>query len=58
MEVGKWLDVKDDLIQRQEAMCQNVEQVEELEEYVKIQEEYFVEELVEKETLLNEINEK
>ena len=39
-------------------MRKNAEQVEELEEYVKIQEEYFAEELVGKETLLNEINEK
>ena len=45
-KVGKWLDAKDDLIQQlhrklaqqQEATRQNVEQVEELEEYVKIQE--------------------
>ena len=32
--------------------------MEELEEYIKIQEEYFVEELTRKETMLNENNEK
>ena len=65
-EIGKWLDAKDELIQQlrrklaqqQEAMCQNVEQVEELEEYVNVQIEYFAEEMVGKDTLLNEINEK
>ena len=46
------------LAQQQEATRQNVEQVEELKEYVKIQEEYFAKELVGKETLLNEVNEK
>ena len=65
-EVGKWLDAKDNLIQRlrrqlaqqQETMQQHAEQVEELEEYVKSQEEYCVEQLVEKETLLTQLNEK
>mgnify|MGYP006957855544 CR=1 FL=1 len=50
-EIGKWLDAKDELIQQlrrklaqqQEATCQNVEQVEELEEYVNVQTEYFAE---------------
>ena len=64
-EVGKWLDAKESLIQRlrrqlaqqQETTRQNVEQVEELEEYIKEQETCFTTPLVVKEKLLEEFNE-
>ena len=39
-------------------MHQHAEHVEELKEYVKVQEEYCAEQLVEKETLLTQLNEK
>ena len=64
--VDKMLEEKDGLILRlrqqlakqQEATRQNAEQVEELEEYVKIQETYFAEQIVVKDILLTELNEK
>ena len=46
------------LAQQLETTHQHVEWVEELEEYVKVQEEYCAEQLVEKETLLTQLNEK
>ena len=46
------------LAQEQETTRQNVEQVEELEEYVNVQIEYFAEKMVGKDKLLNKINEK
>ena len=66
IEVGKWLDAKDNLIQKlrrqlaqqQEATWQNAEQVEELEEYVKVQETCFTTQLAVKDKLLEEINDK
>ena len=46
------------LAQQQEATRQNAEQVEELEEYVKVQETCFTTQLAIKDKLLEEINEK
>ena len=46
------------LAQQQEVACQNAEQIEELEEYIKIQETYFTEQIVTKDMLLTELNEK
>ena len=65
-EINKWLDGKDNLIQKlrrqlaqqQEATRQNAEQVEELEEYVSIQETCFTTQLAGKDKLIEEINEK
>ena len=66
IEVEKWIDVKDNLIQKlhqqseqqQENTPQNAEQVEELEEYAKVQETCFSIQLAVKDKLLEEINEK
>ena len=46
------------LAQQQEVACQNAEQIEELEEYIKIQETYFAEQIVTKDMLLTELKEK
>ena len=62
--VGKWLGDRDNIIwqlrrqlaQQQEATRQNAEQVEELEEYVKIQETCFTTQLAGRDKLIEEIN--
>ena len=46
------------LAQQQEVARQNAEEIEELEEYVKIQETYFAEQIVTKDMLLTKLNEK
>ena len=65
-EVEKWLEAKDNLIQQlhqqlvqqQETTRQNAKHIEELEEYVKIQETCFTKQLAVKDKLLEETNEK
>ena len=63
-EVGKWINGKDNLIQQlhqqlvqqQETTHQNAEQVEELEEYIQVQETCFTTQLTMKDTVLEELN--